>query len=80
MDNNKDGKKQGGKMKFNILWMYLFIFLVLASIFVATDTPLNGSFSREVSYTEFQSYVKARGVKSMVVIDKAERRAEQGDS
>ena len=80
MDNNKDGKKQGGKMKFNILWMYLFIFLVLASIFVATDTPLNGSFSREVSYTEFQSYVKARGVKSMVVIDKAEVRAELGDS
>ena len=80
MDNNKDGKKQGGKIKFNILWMYLFIFLVLASIFVATDTPLNGSFSREVSYTEFQSYVKARGVKSMVVIDKAEVRAELGDS
>ena len=80
MDNNKDGKKQGGKMKFNILWMYLFIFLVLASIFVATDTPLNGSFSREVSYTEFQSYVKARGVKSMVVIDKAEVQAELGDS
>ena len=67
-------------MKFNILWMYFFIFAVLASIFVATDTPLNGSFKREVSYTEFQSYVKARGVKSMVVIDKTEVQAELGDS
>lgn len=80
MDNKNDGKKQGGKMKFNILWMYFFIFAVLASIFVATDTPLNGSFKREVSYTEFQSYVKARGVKSMVVIDKTEVQAELGDS
>ena len=80
MDNKNDGKKQGGKMKFNILWMYFFIFAVLASIFVATDTPLNGSFKREVSYTEFQSYVNARGVKSMVVIDKTEVQAELGDS
>ena len=79
MDNKNDGKKQGGKMKFNILWMYFFIFAVLASIFVATDTP-NGSFKREVSYTEFQSYVNARGVKSMVVIDKTEVQAELGDS
>ncbi|MGN0214411.1 MAG: ATP-dependent zinc metalloprotease FtsH [Muribaculaceae bacterium] len=79
MENNKGGNKRGG-MKFSILWMYFFIFAVLVAIWLGSGSSMGGAYEKEVSYTEFQGYVKARGVKDMIVIDKSEVRAEINDS
>ena len=56
-------KKQNSKMKFNIYWLYLIIGLGLASIWFMQDDGV----SKEVSWTEFESYVEKGGVKDIVV-------------
>ena len=81
MGKNNGGNKRGG-IKFNILWMYFFILVVLGAIFFSSDSGsmFGNTFEKEVSATEFEKYVQSRGVKSMVVIDKSEVRAELNDS
>ena len=81
MEKNNGGNKRGG-IKFNILWMYFFILVVLGAIFFSSDSGsmFGNTFEKEVSATEFEKYVQSRGVKSMVVIDKSEVRAELNDS
>ena len=81
MEKNNGGNKRGG-IKFNILWMYSFILVVLGAIFFSSDSGsmFGNTFEKEVSATEFEKYVQSRGVKSMVVIDKSEVRAELNDS
>lgn len=56
-------KKQNSKMKFNIYWLYLIIGLGLASVWFMQDDGV----SKEVSWTEFESYVEKGGVKDIVV-------------
>ena len=51
------------KFKFNIYWLYLIIGVALASIWFMQDD----SVSKDVSWTEFKSYVEKDGVKSIVV-------------
>lgn len=81
MEKNNGGNKRGG-IKFNILWMYFFILVVLGAIFFSSDSGsmFGNTYEKEVSATEFEKYVQSRGVKSMVVIDKSEVRAELNDS
>ena len=50
-------------MKFNIYWLYVLIGLALCSLWFMQDD----SASKDVSWTEFQSYVEKDGVKSIVV-------------
>ncbi len=50
-------------MKFNIYWLYLIIGLGLAGIWFMQDDGV----SKEVSWTEFESYVKKGGVKDIIV-------------
>ena len=56
-------KKQNSKMKFSIYWLYLIIGLGLASVWFMQDDGV----SKEVSWTEFESYVEKGGVKDIVV-------------
>ena len=63
--------------KFNIYWLYVIIGIALASVWFLQDN----SVSREVSWTEFESYVDKGGVKSIVVYsDKREAEGELTDS
>lgn len=50
-------------MKFNIYWLYLLIGIALVSLFFMQDD----SVSKNVSWTEFESYVQKDGVKNIVV-------------
>ena len=49
-------------MKFNIYWLYLLIGIALASLWFMQDD----SVSKDVSWTEFETYVEKGGVKSIV--------------
>ena len=49
-------------MKFNIYWLYLFIGIALASLWFMQDDGV----SKDVSWTEFETYVEKGGVKSIV--------------
>lgn len=50
-------------MKFNIYWLYVLIGIALVSVWFMQDD----SASKEVSWTEFQTYVEKDGVKSIIV-------------
>ena len=50
------------QIKFNIYWLYLLIGLALVSVWFLQDD----SVSKDVSWTEFESYVEKGGVKSIV--------------
>ncbi|MBE6309622.1 MAG: ATP-dependent zinc metalloprotease FtsH [Bacteroidales bacterium] len=63
--------------KFNIYWLYLIIGIVLASVYFMHDNTA----TKEVSWTEFESYVDKGGVKNIVVFaDKREAEGELTDS
>lgn len=49
-------------MKFNIYWLYLLIGIALASVWFMQDDGV----SKDVSWTEFETYVQKGGVKSIV--------------
>lgn len=49
-------------MKFNIYWLYLLIGIALASLWFMQDDGV----SKDVSWTEFETYVEKGGVKSIV--------------
>lgn len=49
-------------MKFNIYWLYLLIGIALASLWFMQDDGV----SKDVSWTEFETYVENGGVKSIV--------------
>ncbi len=51
------------QIKFNIYWLYAIIGFALFAIYFMQDD----SASKDVSWTEFESYVKKGGVKSIVV-------------
>lgn len=50
-------------MKFNIYWLYVLIGLALCSLWFMQDDTV----SKDVSWTEFQTYVEDNGVKSITV-------------
>ncbi|MGM9803057.1 MAG: ATP-dependent zinc metalloprotease FtsH [Muribaculaceae bacterium] len=78
MANDNGGKKPKG-ISFNIMWMYVVIFAVLA--FIAFNSGFSsGEFEKEVSWTEFEGYAQNKGIKSIVVVDKTMARAEVTDS
>ena len=51
------------QIKFNIYWLYMLIGIALMSIWFMQDDAV----SKDVSWTEFQSYVEKDGVKSIIV-------------
>ena len=51
------------QIKFNIYWLYALIGLALVSVYFMQDETA----SKDVSWTEFESYVKDGGVKNIVV-------------
>lgn len=61
----KKSRMPGGKkmFTFNLWWMYAFVFLTLGGIYYLDDT----SVSRAISYSEFESIVKEKGVREIVV-------------
>ena len=64
--NNSGDKLPGGKFKFSIYWMYAVILAVLCGVyFFGGDVAAE----KEVSWSEFQSYVEGKGVKSIVVVE-----------
>lgn len=56
-------KKQNNKMKFSIYWLYLIIGLGLVGVWFMQDDGV----SKDVSWTEFETYVEKGGVKDIVV-------------
>ena len=60
-NDNKSSNNKGG---FSLLWMYGILFaIVIAGSFFIDDNSIN----KPVSWTEFESYVSRKGVKSIVV-------------
>ena len=60
-NDNKSNNNKGG---FSLLWMYGILFvIVIAGSFFIDDNSIN----KPVSWTEFESYVSRKGVKSIVV-------------
>lgn len=76
MSNNSE-KRPEGKIKFSIYWMYALILVVLISMFFFNNEPVT---SKEVSWSEFESYVESKGVKSIVVIERTTAQGEITDS
>lgn len=61
-NNNKSPKMK--KIKFNIYWLYAIIAVVLLSLYYLQDNPL----TKEVSWTDFCTYVKTGGVTKIDVL------------
>lgn len=68
--DNKDDKKDkdGTKMpKFNLTWVYVLVTAVLAYMF--WFGPDNGSYKKEIPYSDFQEYVR-KGYASEITVNK----------
>ncbi|MCI1681084.1 MAG: ATP-dependent zinc metalloprotease FtsH [Bacteroides sp.] len=65
MDNNKNNKKPNkvNMPKFNLNWMYMIIAMMLLGLYLTNE---NSSGTKEVSYDEFQQYVR-NGYMSKVI-------------
>lgn len=63
--NNKNSNKPK-LFRFNLWWMYGLIFIMLAALYMTTDTPS----TREMGWTEFQSLARENAFKDMVVYNK----------
>ena len=50
--------------KFNIFWLYAIIFAVLVGLYMVN----NDSYTKQVSWTEFERYVTEGGVSDIIVI------------
>ena len=71
MDNNKNEKNN--MPRFNLNWLYIIIIAGLGiMLYQGKDT--SGGINKEVSFTQFRSYVK-EGVASEVVINKTDGKA-----
>lgn len=73
--NNQPKRPQGGKKpkKPNLLWVYLGIIALLSIAYVATGNDgfatISGENSKEISYTQLQSYMLNDCVESIVIVD-----------
>ncbi len=61
---NKGGEKPKGKFKFSIFWMYAMILFVLGGIYMFSGNTLD---TKDVSWSEFESYVESKGVEKITV-------------
>ena len=59
--------------KFSIYWLYLIIGIVLATVYFMHDDTM----SKEVSWTEFETYINKGGVENIVVF--ADKRKAEGE-
>lgn len=76
---NQPKRPQGGKKpdkkpkKPNLLWVYLGIIALLSIAYVATGNEgfatISGENSKEISYTQLQSYMQNDCVESIVIVD-----------
>lgn len=74
MDNyNKGDKKskiptvKGPKMPFNLYWVYLIVFAAIIGMYFFS----NNSMAKEVSWSDFQGYVRDNSVSKIIVDSKA---------
>ncbi|MCK9159336.1 MAG: ATP-dependent zinc metalloprotease FtsH [Bacteroidaceae bacterium] len=66
MDNKTDNNNKHKKVnvpKFNLSWMYILIFMILAGLYWTGE---NGDTTREVPYSDFQNYA-SKGLISKVI-------------
>ena len=67
MSKNKNNMKMP---KFSLTWMYLIVMVIIAYMFYS-NAGNGSSFLKEVSYTEFQTYVQ-RGYARNIVVNKGD--------
>lgn len=68
MDNNKNSKKPNkvNMPKFNLNWMYMIIAMMLLGLYLTNE---NSSGSKDVSYDEFQQYVRNGYISKVIGYD-----------
>lgn len=70
MSLNNNNKNKMNMPRFNLTWAYIIIFVILGYLFWQGNNT-GGSYNKEVSYSDFQTYV-SKGYAQSIVVNKGD--------